>query len=623
MGVYYMSFSQLPVLTSICIFQVSTQMDFSEPKKKRGREPTQQTDNHKTRGEEDETSDFDRGSKQDSNNALFFSPEERRAEETSSHSHSTSASHVNEPPIIGPSIGRTSPIVLNKRWTKKEDQRLHHLSKTASSSLQARETWHQHILPHFPNRSYEDVHARYTKVILRGVVMGNFSTTEDDIIRNCVRGGMSDWNEVAAQVPGRSTKQCRERWETHIDPTLHFGNWTTSEDYLIIYGEMLYGKRWTQIASYLPRRSPNMVKNRRNSTHIRELKTDVDGFCDNLTYYKFDEMWRIVELDNERFTAQNRRRASRGRRHSSICDSDFDGSYHGFKSMSTSTLQSKSTHRDVDCPSSSKLQSDGEDGEKYTRRQPKRQCKDQVHSYVIPSQDEYGIGSENEYEYEEDDEGQDKTNDYKEEVESCNLSYEPTQVSPSSSKHNSLCESPLKKTRVGRPQKPFHRYNYNTTEVATTSSASHNQTKERLIVDEGRDQHSDSLMEDENQSVNPYLPGFDEVVNEYSHNGCMHSDLSTYDSYIVNDCVSDRESFGTLSSSYTTSPSVLSSLGTDCSGWDSPSNTSFDFLFEGLYDEEKEGNTQCPILKSYTSEEAQVPENEEDTTCLDEFVLYF
>ena len=45
---------------------------------------------------------------------------------------------------------------------------------------------------------------------------------------------ISDWNDISNQIGGRTAKQCRERWQNHLDPLLKFGNWSAEEDTLLI-----------------------------------------------------------------------------------------------------------------------------------------------------------------------------------------------------------------------------------------------------------------------------------------------------------------------------------------------------------------------------------------------------
>ena len=46
--------------------------------------------------------------------------------------------------------------------------------------------------------------------------------------------GFKNWGQLAARMTGRTSKQCRERWTHHIDPSVYKGEWTAEEDTTII-----------------------------------------------------------------------------------------------------------------------------------------------------------------------------------------------------------------------------------------------------------------------------------------------------------------------------------------------------------------------------------------------------
>ena len=104
-----------------------------------------------------------------------------------------------------------------------------------------------------------------------------WSTEEDQILtRNIEQYGTSNWSLVAKALPGRTGKQCRERWMNQLDPQLNKDNWTPQEDALLLMSQRRFGNQWSKIMQFLPRRSCNAVKNRfcwltRNRTHPPRL----------------------------------------------------------------------------------------------------------------------------------------------------------------------------------------------------------------------------------------------------------------------------------------------------------------------------------------------------------------
>ena len=73
-------------------------------------------------------------------------------------------------------------------------------------------------------------------------------------------------------VPGRSGKQCRERWLNNLSPGIKKGNWTEKEDEQIFNLYIKYGSSWSKVAKNIPLRTENSIKNRFYTT-LRKLKS--------------------------------------------------------------------------------------------------------------------------------------------------------------------------------------------------------------------------------------------------------------------------------------------------------------------------------------------------------------
>jgi hypothetical protein len=90
-----------------------------------------------------------------------------------------------------------------------------------------------------------------------------FSPEDDARLRSVIRlYGVSNWNLVADHIPGKTARQCRERWMYYLSPELNTCPWTPAEDALLIEKYTIFGSRWVQIAKFFTNRTDAMVKNR-------------------------------------------------------------------------------------------------------------------------------------------------------------------------------------------------------------------------------------------------------------------------------------------------------------------------------------------------------------------------
>jgi len=82
---------------------------------------------------------------------------------------------------------------------------------------------------------------------------GPWSASEDEQLVELVgQYGGKHWARIASMLPGRTGKQCRERWCNNLDPSLKKGAWTPEEDETIL---RLHSKLGTRYAPPLAERS--------------------------------------------------------------------------------------------------------------------------------------------------------------------------------------------------------------------------------------------------------------------------------------------------------------------------------------------------------------------------------
>ncbi len=63
---------------------------------------------------------------------------------------------------------------------------------------------------------------------------GPWSKEEDDVVMRLVgQYGPKRWSLIASNLPGRTGKQCRERWHNQLDPNIKKEGWTDEEDFIL------------------------------------------------------------------------------------------------------------------------------------------------------------------------------------------------------------------------------------------------------------------------------------------------------------------------------------------------------------------------------------------------------
>jgi hypothetical protein len=158
----------------------------------------------------------------------------------------------------------------SQRWTTEEDTRLYDFVRSSATS-----TW-KSAEPSFPGKTAQQIFERWTKVLDPSLHKGSWTRQEDETIIDYVkRNGGKSWTQLANLLPGRIGKQCRERWLNHLNPELSHSPWTSEEDYLLMQLHQLHGNRWSRIASLMPNRADNAIKNRWYSVLAKKTMEEV------------------------------------------------------------------------------------------------------------------------------------------------------------------------------------------------------------------------------------------------------------------------------------------------------------------------------------------------------------
>ncbi|KAI3831836.1 hypothetical protein MKX03_022208 [Papaver bracteatum] len=111
-----------------------------------------------------------------------------------------------------------------------------------------------------------------------GIKKGPWTPEEDLILASYIEvQGPGNWRSIPSNAGlSRCSKSCRLRWTNYLRPGIKRGNFTELEEKKIITLQRLWGNKWAAIASNLPQRTDNDIKNYWNTHLKKKLK---NKFC--------------------------------------------------------------------------------------------------------------------------------------------------------------------------------------------------------------------------------------------------------------------------------------------------------------------------------------------------------
>ncbi|XP_073060079.1 LOW QUALITY PROTEIN: transcription factor MYB60-like [Primulina eburnea] len=169
-----------------------------------------------------------------------------------------------------------------------------------------------------------------------GIKKGPWTPEEDIILVSYIQEhGPGNWRSVPTNTGLlRCSKSCRLRWTNYLRPGIKRGNFTPHEEGMIIHLQALLGNKWAAIASYLPQRTDNDIKNYWN-THLKKKLKKIQMASDhhNSTSYNNHHFVPKNEYNNERVFDN-----SKPRYNSSLITSDPNSSVYASSAENISRL---------------------------------------------------------------------------------------------------------------------------------------------------------------------------------------------------------------------------------------------------------------------------------------------
>jgi len=193
-----------------------------------------------------------------SNCPYMESPIRSPSNDSLSSNSSVASSECTETPASPDS--NCSGSLMNKRiyyrrsWSREEDHKLVELVNKYGI-----QDWSV-IAEQMPGKTGNQCSQRWHKALDPKIIKGKWTETEDELLVALVQTHGKKWKYIAGFIPGRTGKQCRDRYTSRLDPNLKTGKWTKEEVDIVLNAHDELGNKWAAIQKRLPHRSWYTIK---------------------------------------------------------------------------------------------------------------------------------------------------------------------------------------------------------------------------------------------------------------------------------------------------------------------------------------------------------------------------
>lgn len=136
------------------------------------------------------------------------------------------------------------------------------------------------IVPYKPLFQFQEIpykqHQSQTLLIKKAQIVKKKFTPEEDskIIQLVGDEKYPCWHFISQQIPGKTARQCRERYQHYLSPSISNAPWTEEENQLLETLQQQYGNNWAKITEYFKGRTNTYLKNKWNLRHRKQETED-------------------------------------------------------------------------------------------------------------------------------------------------------------------------------------------------------------------------------------------------------------------------------------------------------------------------------------------------------------
>jgi hypothetical protein len=163
---------------------------------------------------------------------------------------------------VTPAASLPSPATSRaprRSWTPAEDAKL-----TEAVKKHGKDCWAV-VAAMVPGRTNKRCRQRWVLTLdpANGMKRGKWTPEEDAKLNEAIENHGKDWVVVAAMVPGRTNQLCRERWVRNLDPANgKKRKWTPEEDAKLTKAVKKHGKDWMAAEAMIARRTSVQCRHR-------------------------------------------------------------------------------------------------------------------------------------------------------------------------------------------------------------------------------------------------------------------------------------------------------------------------------------------------------------------------